>query len=161
MIYYNIVHANTKLSMMLRQSICTYSPFVTHYSRYNGSLFIRWQRFLTTLTTLLDNADNAPWQRWQRGQRSLTTRTTLLDNADNAPWQRWQRSLTTLTTYIRYLPGNPSTILHYTAQISLIQASMNTQVYHSTVRTTLDVPVSNESCDNNSVYLSTVAVNPS
>ena len=92
MIYYNIVHANTKLSMMLRQSICTYSPFVTHYSRYNGSLFIRWQRFLTTLTTLLDNADNAPWQRWQRGQRSLTTRTTLLGNADNAPWQRWQHT---------------------------------------------------------------------
>ena len=80
MIYYNIVHANTKSSMMLRQSICTYSPFVTHYSRYNGSLFIRWQHSLTTLTTLLDNADNAPWQR---GQRSLATLTTLLDNVDN------------------------------------------------------------------------------
>ena len=33
---FNIVHANTK-SMMLRQSICMQSPFITPYSRYNGS----------------------------------------------------------------------------------------------------------------------------
>ena len=155
MIYYNIVHANTKSSMMLRQSICTYSPFVTHYSRYNGSLFIRWQRFLTTLTTLLDNADNAPWQRWQRGQRSLTTRTTLLGNADNAPWQRWQHT-SDISQAIRQ---RYYTILHKYLLFKWVW--IHKCIRYSTVRTTLDVPVSNESCDNNSVYLSTVAVNPS
>ena len=55
MICFNIVHANTKSSMMLRQSICTQSSFIcTHYSRHNGSnaLFSRRPSFSTTLTTL-------------------------------------------------------------------------------------------------------------
>ena len=51
MICFNIVHANTKSNMMLRQSICQ-SPFVTRSSCYNSSnaLFSRWPPSSTTLT---------------------------------------------------------------------------------------------------------------
>ena len=55
MICFNIVHANTKSIMKLRQSICTRSQFVTYSSRYSSSnaLFSRWPPSSTTLISQL------------------------------------------------------------------------------------------------------------
>ena len=63
MICFNIVHVNTKSSMMLHQSIYTQSSFFTHYSRYNRSI-------------ALFHADHPPRQGWK--QSDFSTNDCLL-----------------------------------------------------------------------------------